>query len=309
MSPTVRSCWRNCYPADGKGALGDKERLAIDAMEDALAPLDESAIKIRKCITCFEACHHKAPRWLELIIQAIGSGSTSKGPGTRPPGKRAPIEQVWQHAVAALSAWSAGCPAEAIDLDIGGRPGSQLLALVGSRTPLKEWQVQRIADKIREYVVWPRPHYDPSARYVKMVGHPQRYAEHYEFRDLTMQTVIHDTVDGREAEITLAAAIDNLEACHWNFIENLTIVLGAVGGDVFPKTPFAACGRNRTSIPLRDRMKIVSNTLQAFCQNAEISRNVDRAILEALGAKTPIKHWLAASLDKTIRAQLRLEEE
>jgi len=53
-------------------------------------------------------------------------------------------------------------------------------------------------------------------------------------------------------------------------------------------------------------MKIVSNTLRAFCEGRDVSKDVDSNILRILGQKTPVKRWLAASLDKTIRSQLGL---
>ncbi|MHC4389369.1 MAG: glycosyltransferase [Planctomycetota bacterium] len=37
MSDNIRPCWQNCFLPDDK----DQELAAVDAMEDALAPLDE----------------------------------------------------------------------------------------------------------------------------------------------------------------------------------------------------------------------------------------------------------------------------
>jgi len=50
-------------------------------------------------------------------------------------------------------------------------------------------------------------------------------------------------------------------------------------------------------------LRIISNTLNAFCEEKEKEKNIDGDILTLLGAKTDQKHWLAASLDKTIRLQ------
>ena len=52
--------------------------------------------------------------------------------------------------------------------------------------------------------------------------------------------------------------------CHWDFVENLRIVLAAIGGDLHPAQPFAACGRNMARTPLRPRMKVISDTLRTF---------------------------------------------
>ncbi len=310
MSNKLRSCWENC------AAKPDEEILAIDTMEDSISPLDEQTVKTRGLIKSLELCHHKAGRWVELLIEATGAGSTAKGPGTRPQGQRQSVELVWQNCCAALTAWCAGSPARTIKTDVGGISGSELLDHIGDRSPLKEWQVQRVIEKVSEYVVWPRAYKDPSLRYVGMVESgteyksvkagecPEYYKEHSNFWKLTVQTIIHDIVDGKEAEITLADAIDYLEPCHWNFVENLAIVLRAIGGDLHPEKPYAACGRNIRLVPIRDRMRIVSRTLRAFCENEKASSDMNAGILRVLGKKTPVKHWLAASLDKTIRLQL-----
>ena len=107
-------------------------------------------------------------------------------------------------------------------------------------------------------------------------------------------------------ELSLAIAIDMLMPCHWNFVENLEIVLGAIGGDLRPVTPFSACGRNIHLSPVRPRMKRVCRTLEAFCGGGEQGEQVDSRILALLGEPTEVKKWLSASLDKTIRLQLDL---
>ena len=149
MVTSLRSWWRNC-------ALdADSEILCIDSMEDSLAPLDPNISRIRELISTLELCHHKADRWIDNIVAAIGSGETQKGLGTRLPGRQHPAEQVWKNAGAALSAWCAGCPSTSVDMSVGSVPASRLLDCLGERSPLKEWQVQRVIDKIRSLIHWP----------------------------------------------------------------------------------------------------------------------------------------------------------
>ncbi|MHC4966835.1 MAG: hypothetical protein ACYTGE_18260, partial [Planctomycetota bacterium] len=140
----------------------DAEMQAIDRMEDAMAPIDPALAKVRGLITGLELCHHKAERWGANVIEAIGRGETTKGLGTRSSQKEHPAERVWQNACAALSAWCAGCPIERIDLSVGDIGASELLAGLGERSPLKEWQVQRVIEKIRSSIHWPRPLEDPT---------------------------------------------------------------------------------------------------------------------------------------------------
>jgi len=310
MGEACRSWWRNC------AAEVDSEILHIDRMEDDLAPLAPNVVRIRELISTLELCHHKADRWVLNIIEAIGAGETQKGLGTRSAGQHHPAEQVWQNACAALSAWCAGRPSASISLSLDTAPASAMLACLGDRSPLKEWQVQRVVEKIRSVIHWPQPLDDPAAQYVWILLSegdyeltycsqcPEHYREHEDFWLATVRTMIHDTVDGHEAELSLGLAIDMLWPCHWKFVDNLQIVLAAIGGNLHPAQPFAACARNIALAPNRGRMESVGNTLRAFCGDPRPNEAVDAQVLALLGEPTDVKRWLAAALDKTIRLQL-----
>ena len=310
MTASCRPWWRNC------AVEADYEILEIDAMEDRIAPISADLSGIRELISSLEMCHHKAERWVYNAIHAIGSGESGKGLGTRPPGQHHPAETVWQNACAALSAWCAGHPSAKVDVSIGIVPAAELLGCLGERSPLKEWQVRRVIEKIRGSIHWPQPIQDPTAQYEWILlsadeygscyrdACPEQYEEHEDFWLTTVHTVIRDTHAGEEARLSLGLAIDMLWPCHWRFVENLRIVLEAIGGRLKPETPFAACGRNIGLSPLRPRMKVVSNTLRAFSGTPEPDGTVDGELLSLLGEPTDAKAWLALSLDKTIRLQL-----
>ncbi|MFC2168637.1 hypothetical protein ACFLRW_06585, partial [Acidobacteriota bacterium] len=257
-----------------------------------------------------EMCHHKAERWVSNIIEAIAIGETSKGLGTRTPGQVHPTELVSKNACGALSAWVAGCPSTSIELTIGTVPASRILACLGERSPLKEWQVQRVIEKIRSWTDSPWSYQDPSTQYVWLsIGQkdcPVYYKEHKDFWKQTVETDPFEEfqwIDGED--FSLGFAIDMLWTCHWKFIENLQIVLEVIGGKIKPESPFAACAWNITLSPIRPRMEVVSNTLRVFSGNSESDKEIDRDVLSLLGELTDEKKWLAASLDKTIRLQLR----
>jgi hypothetical protein len=140
-----------------------------------------------------------------------------------------------------------------------------------------------------------------------VIGDTQWQGEDAAFHRLTRETLIHDTIDGQQAQISLEAAIDCLNGCNWNFPNNLVIILRAIGGDLYPSTPFAACGRNVRLVPSRDRMRVVVSTLSLFCDQSGVKADqTDPAILATLGDPTPTKRWLAASLKKTLELQLHL---
>ena len=287
-----RPCWNNC-PIQ----LEDDEVHRIDAMEDALSPLSAELKRVRGLITSLEMCHHKAERWVSLIVEAITTGGTGKGPGTRPRGSRHPVEDVWDACIRILSAWCDGTAVRDGE-EICGLRAPEVVSALGNATDLKEWQVSRVIDKVRSYL-------DPGTRYVEMIENPEHFADANELRRETMSAVLHYQVDGEPAEISLAAAIDHLEGCHWDFVRNLMLVLHAIGGDLFPSRPYATCGDIKLS-PLRPRMKAMSDALRSYWDDPFTGPDMDASAIRSLGASTPEKRWLAASLDKTIRLQFGL---
>jgi hypothetical protein len=278
MSDNFRPCWQNCFLPDDK----NEELAAIDAMEDSLAPLDDGTVRIRWLITRFESCYHEADKEAELIVKAIGSGQAPKESGERPPQRKRQLQN--SHDI--LSAWCQGVCAKCKDFDVGGIPTDELVGCLGKPTGLKIWQVQRVIDKLKQ-ALDSSYHYHTMALDFSESGEPgavkagDHYKDQPDFLDQTKAALINDTIDGRKAQISLAMAIDRLQPCNWNFVGNLVIILR-----------------------VRSRLKIISNSLSAFCKGSEEKQDTDANIVALLGTRTPVKHWLAASLDKTIKSQL-----
>ena len=145
----MRSHWCNC-------AVGiDDEIQKIDEMEDHISPVDPDVVNIRKLISTFELCHHKAEKWIQNIIEAIATGETNKGLGTRTAGQVHAAEEVWQNACTVLSAWCEGTQEEVAELQVSSISASQLLEFLGEPSALKEWQVRRVIEKISSTINWP----------------------------------------------------------------------------------------------------------------------------------------------------------
>ncbi len=304
MSDKLRPCWQNCGALDDKSLLEDEELLGIDAAEDSIGPLDDNTVRIRGLITRFESCYHEADKEAEMIIQAIGSGQPPVESHERPAQRKREL----QNSFDILSAWCKGDSDKCIDLDVGGIPADEIVACLGKPTTLKIWQVQRVIDKLKLAL-------DPSCCYHNMAldidGYGQpievkaevHYKDHLDFLNQTTAAMINYTLDGKKSQMSLAMAIDLFRPCNWNFVGNLVIILKAIAGDLHPDKPFAPCSLNARLTPLRNRLRIISNTLKTFCEGTGKDKDVDGNILALLGAKTDQKHWLAASLDKTIRLQ------
>ena len=294
-----RPCWQNCAPEL------DSEILAIDKMEDALTPLDEDTTGIRQVITGFEACYHEADKEAERIVKAIGCGQCPEESNERPPQRKKELEDCYR----ILSRWCEDTAVKDIDSEFGGISAEQLLSFIGQPSALKIWQVQRIVDKVTYALDSSRPYHnmaldlgdygEPGA---KPVG--DYYEDEAEFLEQTKETIIHDTVDGQEAKMSLAMAIDMLEPCNWDFVGSIVTLLKAIGGEIRPERPYVCHQRNLKLSPLCDRLVAISNTLRVFWKGGRAAKNMDRDVLASLGPATPVKRWLAASLDKTIRLQL-----
>jgi len=307
MSNCLRGCWLNCYGPDDRNFLEDKELRAIDKMEDSIAPLDDQTVTIRQLITRFEACYHEADKEAEYIVKSIAAGSCLEQSQQRPPERKKELENT-RHI---LSMWCKNPAIKGINIDVAGISAEQLLSFIGQPNPLKIWQVQRVVDRITEAL-------EPSKRYHRLAldlgdyGEPgakpagQYYKNDLTFLEQTKKTIIHDTVDGRKSKVSLAMAIDLLMPCHWDFVGGLVIILKAIGGDLYPAKPCACCMRNIKLSPLCDRLRIISNTLGTFWKDKKTAKTIDSDILASLGEATPVKRWLAASLDKTIRLHLTL---
>ena len=287
------------------GIEADAEVLEIDKMEDSIAPLDEETTKIRQLITGFELCYHEADKEAEYIAQAIGAGHCPERSNERPPQRKKELENSRQ----ILSSWCENPSVSGLELDVGGISADELLSSIGPPTPLKVWQVERIIDKIIEALDHSRPYHNmvlDLGDYGEPGANPvgEYYKDNQAFLQQTAETIIHDTVDGRKAKISLAMAIDMLEPCNWDFVGSVVTILKAIGGDLNPARPYACHQRNIELSPLRDRLRIISNTLGIFWKPGEKASEIENDVLASLGALTPVKRWLAASFDKTIRLQL-----
>jgi len=288
----LRPCWENCWGAD------DEEVSLIDRMEDSLAPSDEQTIQIRRLITLFEACYHEADREAESIAGAIGVGYSPPRSSERPPQRKRELENA--HRI--LAGWCENPVLPGIDGEVGGIRVDELAGFLGEPNRLKIWQVARVVDRIGHALDPERPYHNLALNAAD--GAAEHYRGDSAFWQQTKETILHDTVDGRESKISLAFAIDLLMPCGWDFVGSLATILRAIGGDLHPHRPLACCARNVRLSPLCDRLRTISNTLQTFWKGEMATGSIDRDILASLGTATPGKCWLAASLDKTIRLHL-----
>ena len=311
--------WRNC------AGVPDAETEALERAEGELAPIPEHVRQTRELISGLEMCHLKAERWVEHIIDAIGTGRPKGGLGSRREGQRHPVENVWQAACDVISAWCEGRPERVADLNVDEKASAELLAVLGSRTELKQWQVRRVEERIRSFIGWPRSERVAESRYVSLMEDgtalrsdcPAEYRDVETFWRTTVQTIVRDERPAEpeeamlylaHADLSLAIAIDMLMPCNWNFVENLHTLLAAIGGQLELRAPFAACARNARRAPVRPRMIELCRALHAYGSGVDNPTPLVREIGPRLGSITPARNWLVNSLAKTIRLQLDISD-
>jgi len=305
MSDDLRSCWLNCFAPGDKGFLEDLELLAINAMADNIAPLDEQTAAIRGLITRFELCYHEADKEAEYIIKSIAAGHCLEQSKERPARRKKQLQSCFD----ILSRWCEDTAVKSRKPDLDGVPADELLALIGDPSPRKVWQAARIVDRVGEALDPNRPYHRMAldlGDYGEPGTHPagDYYKDNPDYLNQTKETIIHDTVDGHSSKVSLAMAIDLLMPCHWDFVGSVVTILKAIGGDLHPARPYACCTRNIKFSQLCERVRAISDTLGAFWKGDETTGTLDRDILASLGEITAVKRWLAASLDKTIRLHL-----
>lgn len=295
--------WKNC-------SATDVETEELDEIESTLAPLPDHVRDTRALISGIECCHHKAERWIDLIVDAIGTGEPGGSLGSRTRGRRHPKEAEWSSACDELNAWLAGRTDEV-------RP--VVRDALGVRNDLKAWQVKRVEHRIRSHVGWPSADdyvflVEPMTEDPSSAVCPGAYTVDEVSWRKTVDTILHESsadlgADGyiaREgylvsADISLAVAIDMLWPCNWNFEENVLTVLEGIGGQSVLVRPYAACARNIVRAPIRPKLVDLCHSLIAY---GDYEYDEDSPIHQRLGAASPEKRWLSHSLAKTIRLQM-----
>ncbi len=307
--------WDNC-------GTTDRETAELDRIEVALGPLAENVRQTRALIGGIEMCHHKTERWVERIIDAIGSGQSGGGLGSRSQGQRHPIETSWAAACEALAAWRKGQTSHEEDRVARSNRFMKITSALGVPSELKLWQVSRVEHRVRSHIGWPENDQYPFmvepliADLVTAVC-PTEYKDDEGFWRETVDTILHEQSENlnkegfiakegylESADISLAIAIDMLWPCNWNFEVNLCTVLEAIGGRSVLRRPYAACARNIRRAPVLYQMEGLCLTLDTYGVNEE--RGELPSVHQRLGAVTPERKWLTDSLAKTIRMQLHI---
>jgi hypothetical protein len=285
-------------------SIPDEEMYEIDRMEDNLKfktlKEKENIYFIRRYITRFEKCHHKALQRLYKLILAIGRGKLDIYQKSKKERQQTQSVQEWKNAWKILEARVKDSVNNIKDLSYNGITAHELMKEIGTHTPLKEWQVQRLADRIHGFLT----EYnllDDEFKYHELEKEPQYYQDNPKFYNKTKNIIIHDTLNGKPREWPLTLAIDLFNPCNWNHTQNLFQLLKVINGKTHLEKPLIVCIQDFDSHPNYKDFLIIEKTLRAYWDGTFKPENINKEILKTLGQKNPIKFWLVRSLEKTLK--------
>ncbi|KKK40271.1 hypothetical protein LCGC14_0786550 [marine sediment metagenome] len=289
----------------------DKEILTIDKLEDNLvfpSPHDKKfAYDIRKAIGRLEGCHFKVEHYINRIIYAIRNDHFPQSNQYESAQLNKDWVRKWKPILEYLEKWSELIPEESFsNLEfINGVKTEKINDILGEKTSLKVWQVNFITENIRELLeLW----FTKQDSFNKTHGQQKRINEkiqhkyeklNSEFWEKTRELAI--PIDEINHFISLQELLDTWEyiVCisNPNFMNDLLAILGTVGGKAI--YVHQTCGFYLDS--LKVLIRSLSTKLQKYIENINDKTFGYDELMELLGEKTPIKYWLVASLEKTVR--------
>jgi hypothetical protein len=305
---SLRAHWVNCCLAP------DGEVIAIDHMEDALAPKERAqALPIRRLITRFEVCHWNSDRWLERIAQAIAEGQVPPTSGR--PRTQHPLVQMLICLRAVLAHWVARATGPLPQCIILDQTGTEVLHGLGPWTPFKAWVVRHLLDGLEHHLqangLLPPSELSSSRPYPADLSLDSPSADAYfpdsldwlaEARSRKLKT---RKASGDEVqEYSLAALISSPNRCNEFYFRFLFALFEYLDdGDSERILPYPFC--SNISPDRQRRYYRVIDALRAYLgQPPQGSLSPDDAVLARLGEPEPAKRWLVASLEKTLREQV-----
>ncbi len=301
----LRQWWNNVVQEP------DEEILAIDKLEDNLefptTQVKKLAYDIRKAIGRLEGCHFKVKRYINRIIYAIRNNHF-------PPSNRSESAQLnkewvkkWESVLEYLENWSGLELEKSPDNQefINGVKTEEIIELLGEKTFLKEWQVNFIIENLRELLeLWFTEQTPSNKTHMQQKIINKKIQIKYEklnteFWEKMCKLAI--PVGDIDHLVTFQELLNTWDyiVCisNPNFMNDLLAILGAVGekGTYVHQT----CGFYLDS--LKVFIRSLSIKLKRYLEEDINQISNDNDLSELFGEKAPINHWLAFSLEKTIR--------
>ncbi|MHA1988206.1 MAG: hypothetical protein ACW98D_16345 [Promethearchaeota archaeon] len=289
----------------------DEEILVIDKLEDELefnSNQDKNlAYAIREAIGGLEGCHFKVEHRINRIIYAIRNSHFPQSNQRESVQLNEGWYRKWDLILNYLEKWSSlnlETPSSKQEF-INGINSEEINEILGEKTTLKAFQVNFVIESIHELLkLWFMKQASSNKKWEEQTIIIKEIQIKYEkknpgFWEKTSNLFI--PIKEKNHLVSISELLDTYEyiVCisNPNFMNDLLSILGAIGGN--DKFVHNTCAFYLDS--LKEFVGSLSTKLKKFLKeyNNEISENDE--IMELFGEKTPIKFWLVASLDKTIK--------
>ncbi|MFX1251664.1 MAG: hypothetical protein ACFFCZ_08640 [Promethearchaeota archaeon] len=299
----------------------DDEILAIDELEDKLEFTSDVERKrvheIRKQIGRLEMCHFKVMQYITRIIHAI-KYLDEKNPDPCPSDGE-DINHEW------FNGWNAVLDYLEHWVNYGSNPGglyakegtitTSILAnpafyhvslqeineILGEPSDVKKWQVRFIIEYMRGKLdaFFNNP---PESRYpVAKRRHEKLIKKYRNDNPEYWESLENLHLPHQPHDLSFGGLLHDwgyfVCEVNPNYMNDLLTVLGAIGNG--SEYRFRGCGYK--SEDLKVFLKETLLKLRAFVETDGDQANEMEGVRELLGEKTPIREWLVASLEKTIR--------
>ena len=289
----------------------DKEILAIDKLEDDLEfpSIQDKKLTydIRQAIGGLEGCHFKVEHRINRIIYAIRNNHFPQSNQRESAQLNKDWVRKWEIILNYLEDWSSLNPNTSSKKQefINGVKTEKINELLGEKTILKTWQVNFIIDSIRELLeLWFIKQDSSNKKWAQQTITNKEIQMKYEklnpeFWEKTSELNI--PIKEINHLISLPELMNTYEyiVCisNPNFMNDLLSILGVIGG----KATYIhqTCAFYLDS--LKEFVGSFLTILQKFLEKSNYEISSDNELMDLFGEKTPIKHWLVASLEKTIR--------
>jgi hypothetical protein len=305
----VSEHWRNC-----DFETSDAEIARIDALEKRLRTEEHNqALKIRRLITSFEACHHNSLRWAERIAQAIAEGVIPPTSGRKRSAHPVSIAHL------NLREFLINIADDDMEEHHHGEiPGIDTKSVVESFRNLpqrKRWLITLILDNLEKHLydagLIPAMRTEDNRMFaganldvekeeeasVYFLG----YAVYYRYyKDMVIRMVDDMHPSEKERWVPLLLAVQFANPCSVNYFQFVSVLLDMLGGKEDLEFPFPFCGHYSKSQYLAIRKTI--RAYQSFL--ARDGDTGDAGLFGRLDDEDLSRRWLAASFEKTLRLQL-----
>lgn len=309
--------WRNCDFEDS-----DAEIAEIDALERLLERDEpESALRTRRLITGFEACHHNSLRWAERIAQAIADGAIPTPSGRKR--SEHPVTVAHLNLREVLSSIADDAMEGCQHGDIPALDAASLAQRLGVLSDRQRWLVRLVLDNLEYHLhdanlipamrtadnrMYPGGDLDVESEDEARAHFSESFEHYVSYRDVAIRMVDDLHPCEKENRMPLLLVIQFANPCSVNYFQYVSSLLEMVSdAGVVSVFPFPFCGH--CSGVQRGELRQYVRACQSFLDCNPTGDSGGEGLFGESGDGDRARRWLVASFGKTLRLQLGEQDE